>query len=100
VRERNAIDVLLADQKAAGITLAICLTASLCLIARLWITERHTATLQKLAWSAVLLVPLFGWLFFAAFHHAPRQSANEGHVEYGQSAQGDGGVASGHSSPD
>jgi uncharacterized membrane protein YhaH (DUF805 family) len=100
VSDTNAIDLLLAHWRVAAIAFVVCFGISLCLIARLWVRERHDTTLRKFAWSLVLVVPIFGWLFFAAFYHAPRRSANEGHVEYGQAAQGDGGFASGHSSSD
>ena len=94
----NAIDYLMAHWQLGVIVLAICLTISLCLIARLWVTHWGDPVISKLVWSAVLLLPVLGWLFFAAFHHAVAATAHGGHVEYGQAAHsGDaGGGGSGH----
>jgi hypothetical protein len=70
------------------IALAICLWISLCLIARLWITQRSDALVRKFAWSIVLLVPLVGWLFYSAFYHPPARVDGAG-VEHGLAAWGD-----------
>jgi hypothetical protein len=40
---------------------------SLSLIVRMWLVHRQTRTFKKLLWSLMLLVPLFGWLMYAAF---------------------------------
>jgi hypothetical protein len=49
---------------------------SLCLIARLWLTHRTEPLLRKLIWSLALLIPLFGWLFYADFFRVPERQDN------------------------
>ena len=82
------IDFVLAHWKLAVATLIVCEGFSLCLIARFWLTRRKINILRKLAWSVVLLVPVVGWLFFAAFCPAPRPDEHAGHVEHGRAAWG------------
>jgi hypothetical protein len=89
VNDPTIIDFLVAHSKLGIIVLASCLFVSLCLIARLWFTRRRDSALRKILWSIMLLVPLLGWLFYAAFYHAPEPGPG-GHVEYGQAAQGEG----------
>jgi hypothetical protein len=43
-------------------------TVSIRLIAGLWMTHPRDPFVRKLLWSSVLLVPLFGWLFYGAFY--------------------------------
>jgi hypothetical protein len=50
------------------IALFFCLYVSLCLIARLWLRHRKDHVQKKLLWSMVLLIPVFGWVFFGAFY--------------------------------
>jgi hypothetical protein len=90
VSDTPIIDFMQAHWKLSIIILAACVAVSLCLIARLWVMGRRVRALRKIAWSIVLFVPLFGWLFFAAFYHPPERSENEGHVEYGGAAAGGG----------
>jgi hypothetical protein len=83
-------DTSLTDFFAAHFTVTVVLSAacvgiSLCLIARLWVLQR-SHVLAKLLLSVVLLAPIFGWLFFAAFYRAPEASAWTGHAEHGRDA--------------
>ena len=80
------VEFLAAYWKASVMALTICLTFSLCLIARLWLREHRVGAVRKLAWSGVLLVPLFGWLFYGAFFRAPERDDSQGHVEHGGAA--------------
>ncbi len=53
---------------------------SLCIIARLWVTRRVDPIGRKLVWSVILLLlPLLGWLFYAAFYQAPKPVGNGYH---------------------
>ena len=97
----NAVDYLLANWRVGLIAGAVCLAISLCLVARLWIVDRRAGVASRLAWSFVLLLPIFGWLFFAAFYCPPVRIAGDGHAEHGQAAAlGHGGVAGGHAGGD
>ena len=96
--EINALDYLVAHWRAGFMVGAVSLTVSLCLVARLWIVHRRAGIISRLAWSFVLLVPVFGWLFFAAFFHAPWRMAGDGHAEHGQA--GHDGYATGHAGSD
>jgi len=82
------IDLLMAHQALGVIAIAACVFVSLCLIARLWVLRRSESVLSRLVWSFVLLLPILGWLFYAAFYRAPERSEHEGHVEHGQAAWG------------
>ncbi len=84
----NAVDYLVTNWRAGAMAGAVCLAVSLCLIARLWLVHRTEGVVSRVVWSAVLLLPIFGWLFFAAFHRPPVQLAGDGHAEYGQAAHG------------
>jgi hypothetical protein len=44
---------------------------SLCLIIRLWVVHRKASRTRKILWSMMLLVPLFGWFFYAGLFHVP-----------------------------
>ena len=88
------MDYLVAHWRVGLMLGAVCLTVSMCLIARLWIVHRRAAVISRLVWSLVLLVPVLGWLFFAAFFNAPRRLAGDGHAEHGQVARDS--YASGH----
>ena len=84
----NAVDYIITNWRVGAMLGAVCLTVSLCLIARLWLLHRGDSVVGRLVWSGVLLVPILGWLFFAAFHHAPHAIAGDGHAEHGQAAHG------------
>jgi hypothetical protein len=88
VNDTPLIDFVLEHWKLAVSLLIVCEGFSLCLIARLWITRRRMGVFRKLAWSLVLLVPIVGWLFFAAFSPAPQRDEHGGHVEHGSAAWG------------
>ncbi len=78
-------DLIATNPTATAIVAGICLWISLCLIVRLWATRRTDPALRKLVWSAVLLLPLFGWLFYGAFYRPPARQ--EGALpEHGQGA--------------
>jgi hypothetical protein len=97
VSDTPLIDFLLAHWKLAVALLIVCEGFSLCLIARLWLTRRKMGVVRKLAWSLVLLLPVVGWLFFAAFCPAPGRDEHGGHVEHGSAAWGgDFGLGSHH----
>ena len=44
---------------------------SLTLIARLWVLHPECSSAKRISWSLILLVPLFGWIFYAGFFKAP-----------------------------
>ena len=88
VSDTPLIDFLLAHWKLSVALLMIFEGFSLWLIARLWLTRRRLGVIRKLAWSMVLLIPVVGWLFFAAFCPAPARDEHGGHVEYGGAALG------------
>src|SRR5712672_1345310 len=90
------IDFFLLHWKLAVALFIVCEGFSLCLIARLWVARRKLSVIQKLAWSVVLLVPIVGWLFFAAFRQPPERDENAGRVEYGRDAVCGGDFTSGH----
>ncbi len=96
----NAIDSLVRNRRAGTSAAAVCLAISLCLIARLWFLHRGDSVGSRMLWSAVLLLPIFGWLFFAAFHPAPRRLAGDGHAEHGQAAHGGGGYGAAEAGSD
>ena len=88
VSDTPLIDFLLAHLKLVVALLIVSEGFSLCLIARLWLTRRKMRVIRKLAWSVVLLVPVVGWLFFAAFCPAPGRDEHGGNVEHGGAAWG------------
>ena len=88
VSDTPLIDYLLVHWNLAVVLLIVCEGVGLCLVARFWVTRRKLSVLYKLAWSVVLLVPIVGWLFFAAFCQAPRRDEHGGHVEHGSAAWG------------
>ena len=91
----NAVDYLVTNWRIGAMAGAVCLAISLCLIARLWLVHRGGGVVSRVAWSGVLLLPIFGWLFFLAFHRAPSRLAGDGHAEHGHAADGGGGHAVG-----
>ena len=91
----NPVDYLLTNWRAGAMLGAVSLAISLCLIARLWLVHRAEGTVSRLLWSGVLVVPIFGWLFFAAFYRAPMRLAGDGHAEHGQAADGGAGHGAG-----
>ena len=78
------------------VLLIVCESVGLCLVTRFWVMRRKLGVLHKLAWSVVLLVPVVGWLFFAAFRQPPERDENAGHVEHGRDAAYGGDFTSGH----
>jgi len=61
---------------------AFCLWVSLCLILRLWLLHRGAAFGRKLVWSAILFIPLFGWILYAGFFQTPEVSEIPCSVSY------------------
>ena len=96
VSDTPLIDFLVGHWKLAVASLIVCEGFGLCLIARLWFRYRKMSAVRKIAWSAVLLVPIVGWLFFAAFRQPPERDENAGHVEHGRDAAYGGDFTSGH----
>jgi hypothetical protein len=46
-----------------------CLAISLILIARIWIFHRKDSLKKKLMWSAILMLPVLGWVLYGAFYN-------------------------------
>ena len=82
----DLIDLLAAHRPIAVAAAAVWAFVSFCLIARLWVVHRRARVIPKLAWSVVLLIPILGWLLFAAFFHQPEALSWTGHAEYGRDA--------------
>jgi hypothetical protein len=82
----NLIELLAAHRLIAVAAAALWAFVSLCLIARLWVVHRRAWVISKLVWSVVLLIPIFGWLFFVAFFRAPEALSWTGHAEHGRNA--------------
>jgi hypothetical protein len=80
------IEFLVAQRAIAAALVALWAFVSLCIIARLWVLHPRDRLISKLVWSLVLLIPLFGWLFFAAFYRSPEASTWTGHAEHGRDA--------------
>ncbi len=53
----------------AKIIFGVGLYVSVCLIARMWLKYRNDSLTKKLFWSVILLMPLAGWVFYAAFYN-------------------------------
>ena len=67
-----------------AVLVALCLWISACLIIRMWLVHRRARFAKKLCWSITLLVPLFGWLMYAAFFTIPsRQTTDPGFKDAG-----------------
>jgi hypothetical protein len=47
---------------------AFCAAVSFCLISHLWIRHGTDGIKKKIIWSAMLLVPIMGWVFYGAFY--------------------------------
>jgi len=61
-----------AEHPRIGIALAaFCLWVSVSLMIRIWVLYHRASFVKKLIWSIVLLVPLFGWLFYAGCFQIP-----------------------------
>jgi integral membrane sensor domain MASE1 len=56
---------------AALVAGSLCLTVSASLILRIWCGHRRTPIFRRLFWSAVVLVPLLGWLLYASCFNPP-----------------------------
>jgi ABC-type amino acid transport system permease subunit len=82
----NILEFFVAHRAIGIVAAAICAFVSLCLIARLWILHRRARAVSKIVWSIVLLIPVFGWLFFAAFYRLPETLGWTGHAEHGRDA--------------
>ncbi len=95
VSDAPLIDFLFSHWRLSLASLIVCEGFSLCLIARLWITRPKVSAIRKLFWSLILLVPIVGWLFFAAFCPAPARDEHGGHVEYGDPTAGGGDYGAG-----
>ena len=64
VNADHVIDFFL-EHRVFGIALvAVWAFVTFCMVTRLWVLHRRERVLTKLVWSLILLVPLFGWLFF------------------------------------
>lgn len=50
---------------------AFFLWVSIVLILHMWLVYRRAPFLKKLLWSFILLLPLFGWLFYAGCFYLP-----------------------------
>ena len=81
-----AVDFLLAHRTIGVIVVGFFVFISLCLITRLWCLRHRTSIFTRLVWSLILLVPIFGWLFYAAFYRPPERQDHGGHSEHGQAA--------------
>jgi hypothetical protein len=53
---------------------AFCLWVSVSLILRMWFIHRRESFVKKFLWSFTLLIPLFGWLFYAGCFQIPDYS--------------------------
>jgi hypothetical protein len=80
------IELVLSHPRVAVAIGAIKAFVSLCLIARLWLLHRRDRVVAKLVWSLALCIPLFGWIFFAAFYRPPEALGWTGHAEHGRDA--------------
>ena len=57
---------------------------SLYLIVRVWVVHHADPVGRKLIWSLILLLlPVLGWLFYAAFYQAPKPLYDGDHYESG-----------------
>ena len=65
---------LVAHPRGAVAVEAFCLWISVSLMLRMWFLHRREAFMKKLLWSCVLLVPLFGWFFYAGCFQIPDYS--------------------------
>lgn len=56
------------DHVTEVLVFGFCLWLSLSLIIRLWLKQRRDSWFKKLMWSAILCIPLAGWLLYGAFY--------------------------------
>jgi hypothetical protein len=82
----NILDFLVAHRAVGVVAAGICAFISLFLIARLWVVHRRARAISKIVWSIVVLIPVFGWLCFAAFYRPPVALGWTGHAEHGRDA--------------
>jgi len=67
----------------------VSVTVSGALILHLWTVHRTDSLLRRLFWSLVLLIPLYGWVFYGGFYRAPGagplhwQDRNGRSIDYG-----------------
>jgi hypothetical protein len=62
----------LSRHPVAGVWIgAFFLWVSVALIIRMWFIHRRASFLNKLVWSFVLLIPLFGWLLYSGLFRVP-----------------------------
>ena len=98
----DTLDYLVAHRTLGICAFGVCAFVSLSLIARLWVLHRRAHAMSKAVWSVVLLIPVFGWLFFVAFYRPPMASGwtgnieHGGHSEYADPAAASGGHSGGH----
>ena len=50
---------------------AIWAWVSFTLVIRLWLVHRSASFTKKFLWSLMLLVPIFGWMFYGGFFQVP-----------------------------
>jgi hypothetical protein len=86
MRADRVIDFLVAHRAFGIALLALWAFVSLCMVARVWVLHRRERVLTKLVWSLILLLPLLGWLFFAAFYRPPEALDWTRHAEHGRDA--------------
>ncbi len=78
------IDASFWDSPAGTTVVAVCLLISAFLVVRLWVVRRADPAGRKLIWSIILLLlPVLGWLFYAAFYQAPKPLYDGDHYESG-----------------
>ena len=78
------IDASFWDSTAGTAIVALCSMISFCLVVRLWVVRCADPAGRKLIWSIILfLLPVLGWLFYAAFYQAPKPLYDGDHYESG-----------------
>ena len=50
---------------------AIWAWVSIALVIRLWLVHWRASFVKKFLWSLMLLVPVFGWMFYGGFFQPP-----------------------------
>jgi hypothetical protein len=68
------------------VIVGVCIWITLSLIVRMWFIHRRVALATKLFWSVVLLIPLFGWIFYAAVFRPPTVSESRAPTEHSRDA--------------
>ncbi len=52
------------QHKALFLLIMFCVWISVSMMGRMWLKYRRDSFLKKVAWSLILCVPFFGWLFY------------------------------------